>query len=247
MKESRPNDDPRFDRLVDGELNQDERRSLLNGLDHEPGGWRRCALAFLEAQCWQESLRQSKAIRVAGSDWSQPTTAIGSARPRGRWRAQARTALAMAACFFLGALLIGSWLPRSGRPNNPLNPPDTVGRLTSLPGGESALADQGRGAGQLQPPAGREGAWRLVTLSPSDSGDGSPWLEVPARERPNLDETWLRSLPPAIPENVVQALQRTGHEVRQQREFLPVPMKDGRILVVPVDQVDVHANRNPAY
>ena len=49
-----PLDDSRFDRLVDGELSEAERRELLAGLDSEPGGWRRCALAFLEAQCWKQ-------------------------------------------------------------------------------------------------------------------------------------------------------------------------------------------------
>ena len=43
-------DDIRFDRLVDGELSAEEYRTLLAALDDEPGGWRRCALAFLEAQ-----------------------------------------------------------------------------------------------------------------------------------------------------------------------------------------------------
>ena len=46
----------RFDRLVDGELSEEERRELLAGLDNEPGGWRRCALAFLEAQCWKQAV-----------------------------------------------------------------------------------------------------------------------------------------------------------------------------------------------
>ena len=53
-------DDPRFDRLVDGELSEPERRELLAGLDSEPGGWRRCALAFLESQCWKQSLECSR-------------------------------------------------------------------------------------------------------------------------------------------------------------------------------------------
>jgi hypothetical protein len=43
-------DDVKLDRLVDGELSADEYRALVASLDEEPGGWRRCALAFLEAQ-----------------------------------------------------------------------------------------------------------------------------------------------------------------------------------------------------
>ena len=51
------NDDLRFDRLVDDELSDTERRQLLASLDDEPGGWRCCALAFLEAQAWRQTMR----------------------------------------------------------------------------------------------------------------------------------------------------------------------------------------------
>ncbi len=50
-------DDRLIDRLVDGELPDGERRELLLRLGTEPDGWRRCALAFLEAQTWREALR----------------------------------------------------------------------------------------------------------------------------------------------------------------------------------------------
>jgi len=44
-----------IDKLVGGELPEDERRALLLRLDSAPDGWRQCALAFLEAQMWRES------------------------------------------------------------------------------------------------------------------------------------------------------------------------------------------------
>ena len=45
----------KVDRLVDGELSEPERRALFLELDSNPTGWKRCALAFLEAQAWQEA------------------------------------------------------------------------------------------------------------------------------------------------------------------------------------------------
>src|SRR5690349_17727894 len=42
--------DNRIERLVDGELSAEDYRALLASLEDEPGGWKRCALAFLEDQ-----------------------------------------------------------------------------------------------------------------------------------------------------------------------------------------------------
>jgi len=47
-----------IDRLVDGELMGDERRQLLSALEGQPDGWRRCALAFVEAQVLRTELQQ---------------------------------------------------------------------------------------------------------------------------------------------------------------------------------------------
>ena len=46
-----------LDRLIDGELDESQRRDLLRSLDHRPDGWRQCALAFLEAQSWGQTLK----------------------------------------------------------------------------------------------------------------------------------------------------------------------------------------------
>ncbi len=116
---------------------------------------------------------------------------------------------------------------------SPLPTPDDRGsRLVSLP---------------LQA-GGGSSPWRVVTVSSSSDGQQPrSAIEVPAVERANIDEQWLRSVPPAIPENVLQALARTGHQIEQQREFVPVPLKDGRQLIVPVDRVKVHYVGNGPY
>src|SRR5689334_2848530 len=48
--------DPRLNRLIDGELSPTEYRAFLSALDDEPGGWRRCALALLESQALSDEL-----------------------------------------------------------------------------------------------------------------------------------------------------------------------------------------------
>jgi hypothetical protein len=88
-----------LDRLVDGELPEVERRELLLRLEAEPGGWRRCALAFLEAQCWRDVLTRPA---VAAGPMAQATP-LG--KRRSFWRpVLLRTAVAasLVVAFALG-------------------------------------------------------------------------------------------------------------------------------------------------
>jgi hypothetical protein len=98
-----PPEDVLIDQLVDGELPDAERRELLRRLEGEPDGWRRCALAFLEAQCWRDAFRPPA---VAAHERPRPLARLNPARKRGRvWQPVARlTALAasLAAAFALG-------------------------------------------------------------------------------------------------------------------------------------------------
>ncbi len=75
--------DEELDQLVDGELTDAEQRDLLQRLEHSPDGWRRCALAFLEAQAWQrEFLRLAAGERQLDGGASRPAC----------WPAQCATA-----------------------------------------------------------------------------------------------------------------------------------------------------------
>jgi len=95
-------DDARLiDRLVDGELSERKRRELLLSFENQSGGWRRCALAFLEAQVFHQAL----SLEAAPAAVSLAVRPIRR-HPRSRlWRPMARmTALAasLAAAFALG-------------------------------------------------------------------------------------------------------------------------------------------------
>jgi hypothetical protein len=107
---SAPRDVERLiDRLVDGELPEPDRRALLALLDDEPGGdgWRRCALAFLEAQSWREALRPSASAARA----SVPAAGGAGAVPEGSQRRPPLRAPLAAAAALLFAFALG-WLVR---------------------------------------------------------------------------------------------------------------------------------------
>jgi hypothetical protein len=103
-----------IDRLVDGELPDAERRALLLRLEHEPDGWRRCALAFLEAQSWREAFAP-----LAAAPRPVSVGAVPARKPRA-WRSVARwtgLAASLATAYALGwAWHPGPVGPKPGAP-----------------------------------------------------------------------------------------------------------------------------------
>ena len=91
-----------IDRLVDGELNEVERRNLLQRLDTEPLEWRRCALAFMEAQTWRAAMMSVAAPAIDAFQPFQPPKSITPKRHIGRAAARFATLAA--------SLLLAFWL-----------------------------------------------------------------------------------------------------------------------------------------
>lgn len=122
--------DRRIDRLVDGELPEADRRALLARLDAEPdgSGWRRLALASLEARCWSE------ALAPAAAPVAHPRPV--AVRPRASARLAAAAGLVLA--------FTAGWLTRGGPP----------GGSGAGPGGAPpGLVSAGAGAGAGKVPA----------------------------------------------------------------------------------------------
>jgi hypothetical protein len=221
------NPDHQVDLLVDGELSETDRRELLLRLEREPGGWRRCALAFLEAQCWKSTLGQ-----VAPSSPEPCQAAVQPARVpvnssrRGgwqNWRQFTATLLSISASFLL-ALVVGMGLTGKWSDGSRHSPDSS--QVT----GARAPLDKSEANG-----------WEMVTLTSDKSSDGqAATYHVPAQRRDVLDQNMLEQLPDAIPPDVQQAFEESGHRLVQQREIVSGQMKDGRRLVVPVDHIQVH-------
>jgi hypothetical protein len=77
-----------------------------------------------------------------------------------------------------------------------------------------------------------------LTLEVEDHGRQRT-LQVPVIEGPKIDRRWLLEQPPALRASVVQALERRGYTVEAHRQLVTVNLKDGRKLILPVDEVDV--------
>jgi hypothetical protein len=232
-------DERLFDLLVDGELDAARRHELLARLDDVPGGWRRCALAFLEAQAWRGDLRGAvdSPVSVRAIPSPSPRTSRSLASRARNWIVLA-TALVVA--------FAAGWLARPGSDGQ---------RDIGIGGGSSNVARRDDSGTAQRPERGAEIEKEdpnlppavhlagILTLVVDDNGQPRE-VQVPVLEGPELDLRRLLSRPPAIRDSVVQALERRGHRVEAHRQLLTVNLKNGRKVVLPVDQVDVKfANR----
>lgn len=237
-------DEKRLDLLVDGELDAAGRRELLRELDATPGGWRQCALAFLEAQAWRLDLRAAP---------DQPNGRI--ARPFGAVSEDRRLAHRLRHWSLLAASVVcafaAGWTTRS-KPAPP-GAPDAVA-VAPKPADQrqvtaSAVAADTNVAGPSEPdanettpvaeklPAGVQ-VTGILTLKFDDHGHERE-MQLPVIDAAGIDlRQWLEQ-PSAFNAAAVQALERRGHKVESQRQLVTVNLKDGRKLLLPVDQVDV--------
>jgi hypothetical protein len=230
LDEFRHDDARVLDRLVDGELSQAERRALLAALDDEPGGWRRCALAFLEAQSWRWQLGQLSTEPLAAhaaSDRPAPRTATTTSR----WQSYLVLAASLLVAFSLGT-------------RYPLNQPtaESPAEVVSQPG-EELFAD---------------GATNdLPKVSTDDDGDGTQTLVLTPVESEGIagaqqaiqlrvnneaaDADWIAHSQSTVGANLWAQMEQEGWQVTRQRRLVPVDLTDGRRLIVPVEEVDLHA------
>ena len=249
-----------IDRLVDGELTDAEELALLAALEIQPDGWRRCALAFLEARTWKNELaavtsaavtsaavtpaavtpaavmrRDSARVNGAPVVLSSPAADHTSAEvPRvSATSGQWTRAFTIAASIGLAfalGIVARGYWVTSDRPMH--------GQLAANADehgvGTSGMAASGTSRtnpGDTQP---------TVTMTLMDNrGDIERQLEIPVVEADSLDPRFFKRPPSAIPQNLVSALRRSGYTVEEQRLFVPVVLDDGRQAIIPLDQAEV--------
>ena len=260
LKQDSPVDGQDIDLLVDGELSEQRRRELLIDLDKTSDGWRRCAMAFLENQSWRQTCGSISADIITGGPTapsSAPVGKLSDCKPgksddgvkyRRRPGAVAKAAgvlMAMAASF-LFALGLGSMIWNA----------DQQGHLGTSGGQQQAGINAAQVATPTNPQDGTlihdtkvvlPEKFQTVTITDNLPDGTKRSIQLPAVAQNSIDQTRLRETPFAIPPELVQTFQKAGHNVRQSRRLVPFQMKDGRRLVVPVDQLDVQYVDNPSY
>jgi hypothetical protein len=218
-------DDRLFDRLVDGELSSEERRELLQSLDTAPGGWRRCALAFLEAQSWGEGLR--RVVHEPGPTVvadAQPVFVPNSAsRPAG-WNRQHFAWLAIAAGLLVAATLVVTRQDR--RPGVS----DTAQSNVPAP-------DQ-RVAPQVESPEGANDKDMLTFWVRDENGQQRP-LRVPLVDADPMDRELGLTFQSGVTDGLRSRLRGHGYDVRSRRRYAPLTLDGGRRMIVPVEDTKI--------
>ena len=243
--------DPRvLDRLVDGELTDEQERAVIARLDQAPDGWRRCALAFLETRCWQRATvtwqepAGGTASRISLSPPKTEQRGTG-ARRRGGGTIRWPGALAMCALFLL-AFTVGMLLPKHGHRSPPrqIAQPDAQGQPI-----DHALAQANPASTtSTLPQAGSTGSidsadLLLGNLSFVDNTGRQYHLPVYDWNQQVAEQLMYPSQP--LSSEFVQHLKR--HQVRSHQSYVPVKLDDGRQVVFPVQEVDIVPVGGTAY
>jgi hypothetical protein len=215
-----------LDRLVDGELSGDERRALLASLDDEPGAWRRCALAFVEAQSWGWQLSRLAAEPLVCKTSADVLVATQKRRRR-LWELSLAVAAGLLVAFGLGTRFAPSQKIASEQA-----PPVTTS--TNL-----AAETEPEPAPQV---AEESPKWETLTLAATDGVDPADQFQLRVLDSNESEEGWSLDEQSELPASLQSLLEASGLQVERQRRLLPINLSDGRRMVVPVEEISI---RNP--
>jgi hypothetical protein len=231
MNDESHNDDILFDRLVDGELSTGEQRALLESLDSRPQGWRRCALAFLEAQSWQSELRSVAAKPQAAAAVTKSSAPSPPAKRTTMWAAVQWLAVAasLLIAFKIGALQRGAEFPIAN------NPTTTNEQLVSTP----------PAAGAAAPNVAKRGD--ALNLWVRDDAGQMRRVRVPLVDASALDNELGLQFQTGVPDDVRARLQHRGYTVQSKRQYAPMWLDNGRPMIVPVEDTKIVPVSNKVY
>jgi hypothetical protein len=239
-------DDARFDRLVDGELSPEEYRRMLASLDDEPGGWRRCAMAFLEAQAWGQELRGLRDHLDKPVETQADTIAVDPAEATHlRWVNWLAIAASVVVLCGFGLLYQKNHDSRSGnlattntdRPNSIVkngatNAPPSIAQADANKGSSSGTAARSEAGSETRRALQPVDKVRLVMQD--ENGDSRP-VDVPLYDANHVGAGALVHDGSMLPPTVLDAIRQRGFRVQRYQEFLPLELENGRRAVVPVE------------
>ncbi len=208
-----------IDRMVDGELESDQQRQLLLNCEEHPHAWRDLALAYVESQTLKCELKGLATEPAAGPGYQRR-------EPRARWQLYTRSfSLAAAVLLSLALGYAGGLWWRGYRVEYP------------------QTAEGTSSSGEFRGPTMNhavEPSSSLIQLTVADAANNEfRQIDVPVVAAAELGPDWREQVPQAVPSEVVSKMQKLGHDVRQNRRYIPMRLQDGRRVVLPYDEIEV--------
>ncbi|HUS40433.1 MAG TPA: hypothetical protein VMX74_13355 [Pirellulales bacterium] len=224
-----------MDLLVDGEMEEEQRKQLLSALDYTPDGWRQLALAFVEAQTLRLELGamidQPEGVSIKENSIQGSSVQRAAVTPRPSfWSRRAVVILATAASFLV-ALSLGLLL-------RPGKSPSGAGAMIASPVDQLNSEPIARSAtrGSIPAVVGQEVPPNDVERSVSVDDDN---LFLSVREGQTDEDVWSHVKTSALPPHIRKLLEQLGHRVEVRRTEVTRGLPDGRRVTVPVEEFDV--------
>lgn len=234
MNDSKPinDDDSLIDRLVDGELSRSDRHQLLESFDQSPDGWRRCALAFLEAQSWREEMGQ--VAFGPASETSKPKSLAFSVSPgRNPSLSKVATWIAIAASLVVAFGL--GWMQHEGGRQVAGGSLNTSNQVASV----NPPSNSGSHIGTKPDDA--------ITFFVNDAGGRKQPVRVPLVDADTLDKEFGVQFQTGMPDDVRNQLKDNGYAVKSKRQYARLWLENGRPLILPVEDTNIVPVNNKVF
>jgi len=202
-----------IDRLVSGDLPEPDRRSLLAWLDEEPNRWRACALAYLEAQAWEQATAATREGEAPAEPWVRGSgfrVQKDGENAKTAWLHWLAIAGMLVVAFAAGTAVRVRWIPDRAAPPQFAQPGST---------------SPARPPGPL-----------LATVSVRTNLDPRLQTQLTLPVEPADAPLTAAS---SISEYDRKQWERRGYELVEETRYLPAKMPDGRTVMVPVNRVQL--------
>lgn len=226
------NTQTQIERLADGELSPRDQAQLLTALDSTPDGWRRCALALLEARALGQSFKlllNETAQQAPATVETHPDRERQAERRRPRWKPIFES-LAIAAGLLLAYALGLSGDPRSDTSPQANQVVDQFPPTLEPTAAEGLLAQQ-------------DPEEETVTFWVHDSRGKKQSLRVPLVDAELLNERYGLEFRSAVPDELREDLRRRGYQLTTKQRYAPLFLEGGRPFVVPVEDTQITPQR----
>lgn len=205
----RSDDERQWTRLIDGELSFSEQRALLSTLDETPNGWKRLALALLEAEAFRRELRNC-------SPHEPPAVTIAAPPEPSAIHRRLRAAITGMAAIV--GVCLGMGIEHQRRP-----------AAAVINQTHPVAATFATDAAQTQ---------QTLKLVFADGPTEAQSVEVAVIDAEGVEAAGLLQQS-AVPVELRQQLESQGYVIHEERRYVPVSLTDGREGIAPISDVVV--------